>query len=157
MHPIRDELYAPANANGPTMRPFSKCTAVRTPSTSRFNLISLGHSAVDDAPPIVSGIAGSFRLSKIAARKEFRNCSLTVIVASAAGELLTRRPRVAFVSWAFALTTQSAVRKAKNAEATDGLTFITESSLCPMVPTERRSIWSAPAERSADGAVDLPT
>src|SRR5713226_9465272 len=100
MHPINDELYAPANASGPTMRPFSKCTAVRTPSTSRFNLISLGHCAVDDAPPIVSGIEGSFRLSKMAVRKEFRNCSLTVIVASAAGELLTRRPRLALVSCA---------------------------------------------------------
>src|ERR1700674_4666409 len=109
------------------MRPFSKCTAVRTPSTSRFNLISLGHSAGVEGPPIVSGIEGFFRLSKIAERKEFRNCSLTAIVASAAGELLQRRLRVAFVSCAFALTTQSAVRKAKNAEAPDGLTFITES------------------------------
>src|SRR5216683_1985033 len=136
------------------MRPFSKCTAVRTPSTSRFNLISLGHSAVDDAPPIVRGIEGSFRLSKMAVRKEFRNCSLTVIVASAAGELLTRRPREAVDSCAFALTTQSAVRKAKNAEATDGLTFITGSSLCPNVSVERRSIWSAVAERSGDTALE---
>src|SRR5713226_310523 len=77
------------------MRPFSKWTAVRTPPTSRFNLISLGHPTEDDAPPIVSGIEGSFRLSKIAVRKEFRNCSLTVIAASAVGTLLTRRPRVA--------------------------------------------------------------
>src|SRR5712671_2315285 len=112
------------------MRPFSKCTAVRTPSTSRFNLISLGHSAVDDAPPIVSGIEGSFRLSKMAARKEFRNCSLTVIVASAGNELL-QRLRVALGSCAFTLTTQSAVRRAKNAEATVGLTFIDDSSLFP--------------------------
>jgi len=67
---------------------------VRTPPVSRFNLISLAHFAVDDAPPIVSGIAGSFKLSKMAVRKEFKNCSLTVTVASAAGASLTRRPRL---------------------------------------------------------------
>src|SRR5258707_15747586 len=81
------------------MRPFSKCPAVRTPSTSRFNLISLGHSAVDDAPPIVSGIEGPFRLSKMAVRKELRNCSLTAIVASAAGALLQRRFGGGVVPW----------------------------------------------------------
>ena len=88
-------VHAPAKASGPTMRPFSKWTAVRMPPTSRFNLISLGHCAVEEPPPIVRGIEGSFKLSKMAVRKEFRNCSLTVTVASAAGALAARLPRVA--------------------------------------------------------------
>src|SRR5262249_5926634 len=73
-------------------------TAVRTPLASRFNRISLAHWAVDFAPPTVRAIEGSFKLSKIAVRKELRNCSLTVTVASAGSEILVaRRPRVAVV------------------------------------------------------------
>src|SRR5258708_14960670 len=84
------------------MRPFSKWTAVRTPLTSRLSRISLRHCAVDEAPPTVRGIEGSFKLSKTAVRKEFRNCSLTVTVASAAGISEARRVRVAADSWASA-------------------------------------------------------
>jgi hypothetical protein len=68
---------------------------------SRFKRISLAQFAEDCAPPTVSGIDGSFKLSNIAVRNAFRNCSLTVIVASAEGpELAVRRSRLAFDSWA---------------------------------------------------------
>src|SRR2546430_1885318 len=95
MQPIKPELYEPANANGPTILPFSKCTAVRTPPASRFKRISLAQSGPDFAPPTVNGMEGSFKLSNIAVRNEFRNCSVTVIVASPVGAFAARRPRVA--------------------------------------------------------------
>src|ERR1041385_2007141 len=95
MQPIKPELYEPANANGPTILPFSKCTAVRTPPASRFKRISLAQPGPDFAPPTVNGMEGSFKLSNIAVRNEFRNWSVTIIVASPVGALTARRPRVA--------------------------------------------------------------
>src|ERR1043166_4521444 len=77
------------------MWPFSKCTALRTPLSSRLRRISLAHSELEVPPAIVNGIDGSFRLSKTAVRNELRNCSFTVTVASPAGALPARGPRVA--------------------------------------------------------------
>src|SRR2546423_7828883 len=86
------------------MRPFSKCTAVRTPFTSRFRRISLAHSPEDCAPPAVSDMEGSCRLSNIASRNEFRNCSFTVIVDSGAA---VRRLREMPASWAVTVAKQN--------------------------------------------------
>src|SRR4029453_5238562 len=94
------------------MRPLAKCTAVRTPPTSRLSRISLAQSAVDLAPPTVRGIDGSFKLSKMPARNEFRNFSLTTMVASAPDSLAARRLREP-VSCPGTL----AIRKSKTKEA----------------------------------------
>jgi hypothetical protein len=127
----------------PTIFPFSKLTAVRVLAFSRFRRISLAQLGEDCAPPAVRGIVGSFRLSNMAVRNAFRNCSLIVTVASAAGPVAARRSRLALDSCA--ITERETISSINVANST--LSFIRG----PLV-----EIWSAPAERSGDGALDEP-
>src|SRR6266704_3130738 len=96
---------------------------------------------------MVSGIDGSFRLSNIAVRNEFRNCSLTVIVASAAGALAARRSRVV-VSWA--LTKESSRRISKKVKA--ALAFINQTSFFQTKDPKRRRCFALPPHSKSQAA-----